>query len=77
MRSFKGTINIYIEYLQSSILSTILHIFLTFVSLQPSSFDNVVSFIVFQNTNHLEKNFLSKQLYFQSSIDYIEMRAAA
>ena len=37
---------------------------------------DALSFSVFQNTNHLESNFLSKQLYFQSSIDYIEMRAA-
>ena len=37
---------------------------------------NVLSFSVFQNTSHCETNFLSNQLYFQTSIDYTEMRAA-
>ena len=42
--------------------------------MQLSTFANVLSFSVFQNTSHLETNFSSKQLYFQSSIDYTEMR---
>ena len=46
------------------------------LNLQPSSFANALSFSVFQNTSHRKTNFLSKQLYFQSSIDYIEMRPA-
>ena len=44
--------------------------------MQWSTFTNALSFSVFQNTNHHETNFSSKQLYFQSSIDYTEMRAA-
>ena len=44
--------------------------------MQPFSFINTPSFSVFQNTSHRETNFLSKQLYFLSSIDYIKMRAA-
>ena len=40
-----------------------------------SNFTNALYFSVFQNTSHRETKFLSKQPYFQSSIDYIEMRA--
>ena len=65
MRYFKGTIIISIEYSQPSILSMVLYIFLTlkFAVIQFCRH----TFNVFQNTSHREKNFLSKQLYFQSS----------
>ena len=42
--------------------------------MQPSNFAKALSFSVFQNTTHHETNFLSKQLYFQSNIDYIEIQ---
>ena len=71
MRSFKGTINIYMEYSQSFILWMVLYFFSDVKS------QYALSFSVFQNTSHGETNFLSKQLYFQSSIDYTEIRAAA
>ena len=75
MRYFKGTITISIEYSQPSILSTVLNIFLTleFAAIQfcQRSFFQCIS-----NTSHREINFLSKQLYFQNCIDYIEIRAA-
>ena len=41
--------------------------------MQRSSLANALSLSVFQNTSHREPNLLSKQLYFQSSIDYNEM----
>ena len=44
--------------------------------MQSFVFSNALSFSVFQNTSNQEINFSSKQLYFQSSIDYTEMRAA-
>ena len=64
--------NYFLEYSQASILSTVLCIFLTlkFAAIQ---FGNALSFSVFQNTSYHETNLLSKQLYFQSSIDYNKM----
>ena len=44
--------------------------------MRSSTFANALSFSVFQNTSHLETNFLSKQLYFQISSDYTDIRAA-
>ena len=44
--------------------------------MQPSNFADALSFCVFQNTRYREINFVSKQLYFQSSIGYIEISAA-
>ena len=44
--------------------------------LQPFTLANVLSFSIFQNTSYRETNYLLKQLHFQNSIDYIEMRAA-
>ena len=39
-----------------------------------SNLANALSFSVIQDTSHGETNLLSKQLYFQSRIDYNEMR---
>ena len=64
--------NYFLEYWQPSILSKLLCIFLMLKF-------GVVRFgqrSVFQNTSHRETNLLSKHLYFQSSINYNEMRAA-
>ena len=74
MRSFRNALIISKEYSQPSIFLTILYIFptLKFANIH----FNVLSFSVFQNTSHCETNFLSNQLYFQTSIDYTEMRAA-
>ena len=44
-------------------------------NLLPSNFTNALSFSVFQKASHRGTNFLSKQLYFQDSIDHTEMRA--
>ena len=73
--SFRGTMIISKEFSQPSIISTVLHIFLT-LKFAVIYFCSVLSFNEFQNTSHREINFLSKQLYFQSNIDFIEMRAA-
>ena len=75
MCSFRGTMIISEEYSQPPFLSTTLYNFLT-LNLQSSTFAKALSFSVFQNTIHHETNFSSKQLYFQSSIDYTEMRPA-
>ena len=64
--------NYFLEYWQPSILSKLFCIFLMLKF-------GVVRFgqrSVFQNTSHRETNLLSKHLYFQSSINYNEMRAA-
>ena len=45
-------------------------------NLLPSNFTNALSFSVFQKASHRGTNFLSKQLYFQDSIDHTEMRTA-
>ena len=74
MRSFRCTMIIFKEYSQLSILSTVLYIFLT-LKFAVIHFANAHFFSVFQNTSSRETN-LSKQLYFQSSIDYIDMTAA-
>ena len=71
MRSVRSTMIISKEYSQAFILLTAQYIFLTLKSAA-----NALSFRVFQNTSHRETNFLSKQLYFQSSIDYTEIIAA-
>ena len=65
--------NHFLEYSQASIFSMVLYIFLMlkFAAIQLA---NVLSFSIIQNTSHREPNLLSKQLYFQSSIDYNEMR---
>ena len=61
--------------MQLSILPTALCIFLTF-KFAAIQFGNALSFSAFQKTSRRETNLLSKHLYFQSSIDYIEMRVA-
>ena len=75
MRFFRGTMIISKEYSHASILSAALYIFLTLKS-AVIHFANALSLRVFQNTSHRETNFLPKQLYFQSSIDYIDIRSA-
>ena len=75
MRSFKGTIIIYLEYSQSSILSTVLCIFLTLKFATIQFYRRTFFQCTFQNTSHRETNFFLKQLYFQSNIDYVEMKA--
>ena len=42
--------------------------------MQRSNLANALSFSVIQDTSHDETNLLPKQLYFQSRIDYNEMR---
>ena len=42
--------------------------------MQRSNLANTLSFSVIQDTSHCETNLLSKQLYFQSRIDYNEIR---
>ena len=71
MRSVRSTMIISKEYSQAFILLTAQYIFLTLKSVAKA-----LSFRVFHNIIHRETNFLSKQLYFQSSIDYTEIRAA-
>ena len=75
MRSFKCATIISIEYSQPSIISTVLHIFLTlkfaFIQFYQHTFCRCIS-----NTSHRETNFLLKQLYFLRSIDYTEMKTA-
>ena len=44
--------------------------------MQSSTFANALSFSVFQNTGYRQTNFLSRQLHFQSSINYTEIREA-
>ena len=65
--------NYFLDYSQTSILLIVIRNFLT-LKLQPSNLAKALSFSIFQNISHLEANLLPKQLYFQSSIDYNEMR---
>ena len=73
MCSFKGDIIISIEYSQPSILSTVLYIFQT---LKFAAIQSCLHTFFQRISEHQSrwKNFLSKQLYFQSNIDYTEMK---
>ena len=46
------------------------------VHLKKYFFAKALSFSVFQDTSHWETNFSSKQLYFQSKIDYFSIRGS-
>ena len=70
---FKSAIIISIEVLQPTILSLVLKFFLT-LNFQRFTLASALLFDVLQNTGYREINFLLKQLYFQSSINYIQMR---
>ena len=76
MRSFKGTIIISRKYSQPSILLTVLCILLTLKFEAIQFYQSTFSFRIWEHHSR-ETNFLSKRIYFHSSIDYIETRAIA